>query len=330
MKTIKQINVKSIIHYLRSFSYTYLGKNYTFDFCTTDDEDIFTMLYLQKFGSLFASDIAIAYDNNAISAESVAKLIRKYSKEQWIHLLNINQSEYNPLWNVDGTEERTVITKYGKITKNTGDTTTEYGKTTTNGGSTTTSYGKTSTDSGTTKTDNDGSNSTTNNLTNKTDNNLNNTTNNPTVTSTDGVTTFDTELFQDKSKNVTTYAGETVNKQTGSVTNTNTGTTGTSFEDSTTVTNNLVNTEGGQDVVTNNLTNKDSGSDKVTNNLTNADSGQDETKDTFVRGGNIGTTMTQQLEEAEVAFWEKFNIYDIFFKSLNNILTIPLYESGDY
>ena len=44
------------------------------------------------------------------------------------------------------------------------------------------------------------------------------------------------------------------------------------------------------------------------------------------RGGNIGVTMTQQLLTSEMEFRKKYNFYDLIFEDLDKFLTIPYYS----
>ena len=98
----------------------------------------------------------------------------------------------------------------------------------------------------------------------------------------------------------------------------------------------------GSDTVTNNIgklehKQEDQGADTQTNNIGKVEhakggndaltnSGKDEVTETLVRHGNIGVTMTQQLLTAEKNFWEYFNFFDMFFQSIANELSIPIYE----
>ena len=63
----------------------------------------------------------------------------------------------------------------------------------------------------------------------------------------------------------------------------------------------------------------DSGTD------TYVDSGVDTERTTNIRGGNIGTTMTQTLLESERTFREKFNYFKVISEDIIHNLTYNIY-----
>ena len=84
-------------------------------------------IFLQKQGDLRADDIMNDYQDGEVTAADIAGIIKTTHVQKWKHWLEMWKAEYNPIWNVDGTETRTIVTQYGKVTtmaKNTTDTTT--------------------------------------------------------------------------------------------------------------------------------------------------------------------------------------------------------------
>lgn len=59
---------------------------------------------------------------------------------------------------------------------------------------------------------------------------------------------------------------------------------------------------------------------------TNTESGTDTVTDTFTRGGNIGTVSTVKLITEELSLWASFNFYDFYFKSIADVISIPVWE----
>lgn len=59
---------------------------------------------------------------------------------------------------------------------------------------------------------------------------------------------------------------------------------------------------------------------------TTTESGSDTVTDTFTRGGNIGTVSTVKLITEELGLWKSFNFYDFYFKSIANVISIPMWE----
>ena len=59
---------------------------------------------------------------------------------------------------------------------------------------------------------------------------------------------------------------------------------------------------------------------------TTTESGSDTVTDTFTRGGNIGTVSTVKLITEELGLWRSFNFYDFYFKSIANVISIPIWE----
>ena len=75
-------------------------------------------------------------------------------------------------------------------------------------------------------------------------------------------------------------------------------------------------------------TNTHSGTDSLARTGSDTDtlSGTDTVTDTLVRGGNIGTTMTQQLLTAEQNFWDQYSFFDMWFSDIAEELTLSIYE----
>lgn len=374
---VNECDMASILMELRQFQYTtdVDGTPTTVNVTLWESgmNYIVTQAFLQKHGRLKADDILEMYKNGDVNKDYVGDCLKILLVNQWKHWLECWKSDYNPIWNVDGEEIRTIETKYGKISttqygstltdeqKVNGSVSMQYGKTSTLtdeqkvNGTVTTQYGKidTLTDeqkvNGTVTTQygqtidvadeqkTDGKNNTTHGK--KIDHT------NPTTTN--QVAAFDQNTYvgHDQQSITATYDQESGTTNTaismGKITH------DTDFGGSDTVTNNLGKVEhkdelSGSDTVTNNIgkmehKQEDRGTDTQTNNMGKVEhakagndaltnSGKDEVTETLVRHGNIGVTMTQQLLTAEKNFWEYFNFFDMFFQSIANELSIPIYE----
>ena len=79
-----------------------------------------------KFGSLVAAGLAKKVADEEITLDDLAGVIKLTQGMKWKHWIDIWSCDYNPLWNVDGVEEKTSETKFGKQEK------TEFGKKTDN------------------------------------------------------------------------------------------------------------------------------------------------------------------------------------------------------
>ena len=84
------------------------------------------------------------------------------------------------------------------------------------------------------------------------------------------------------------------------------------------------------------LEHAETGSDTITHNLgkiehansgkdTDTESGSDTVTDTYVRAGNIGVTMTQQLLTAEESFWSKYSFFEHWFNDIAEQIGLPIW-----
>lgn len=246
---ISECNLKDLLNALKSFTYTKVvdGQTITVNVNLWEDSlnDYMIMFFNRFYGDRTADDIAIQYKDGDLSATTVANIIKIMCVTRWKHYLGMWEAEYNPIWNVDGTETHTIETKYGKIT------------TMTKGSATTTEQlvaGETTTEQ----------------LTDS--------------QSIDYVSPQDSQAYNPAAKN----------------------------------TNNAGKVKG------------TSNSGKMKSELSGSDtdtlSGKDTVTDVFVRGGNIGVTMTQMLLSAEKDFWEHMDFFSMWFKDIANQLAIQMWE----
>lgn len=249
---LREVNLQSLLHKLKTFSYVDRVNNtdvtVNVELWDDVDDDAMYMLFKQQVGNLVADDILADYVREDITVDELANAIKKVAKEKWVHYLKMWQSQYNALWNVDGSEVRVIKTEYGKQVD------LEKGTTVTNEQL---QDGKSITEQKTK------------------------------AVSTDYVSAYDSngQSFNPAAKNETDAGKMEGTSSIGKVQLTNDG------KDTTT----------------------ESGSDTVT--------------DTFTRGGNIGTVSTVKLITEELGLWKSFNFYDFYFKSIANIISIPMWEA---
>lgn len=257
---LNEVDTAAILDLLRTFTYTTEvdGEEVTVNAILWDTSltSYINKFFLQKKGRLRADSILEEYSAGDVSAQYVAACLKILLVPQWKHFLEMWKSQYNPLWNVDGVETRTITTDYGKIT--------------------TTEFDSTLTDEQTV----DGKNNLTHGLK---------------VDITEPTTTGKVAAYDQS-----VYVGAAQNEATAHYSQ-NSGTDSTALSMGT-----IEHAKDGEDTVSN--------------------SGQDKVKDVYERHGNIGVTMTQQLLTAEKEFWEKFNFFDMFFSSIADELTIPIYD----
>jgi hypothetical protein len=231
------------------------------------------------------------YKQVTITAAELGDIIKTLCVQRWKHFLEMWKVNYNPIWNVDGVEQRVIETEYGKIL------TMEKGTTITNEQKV---DGETETTHGLTTTDEQKTNGTVETAYGKTS-----TTTNP--TSTGSVAAFDSVDFVGASQSsatntvVTDSNRDTVTNNMGKVEHKNSGT-----DTVTTSIGKIEQASDGEDV------NTESGTDTVT--------------DTFTRHGNIGTTMTQTLLSAEDSFWSQYSFFKIYFNDIAEVISLPIYE----
>lgn len=293
--TVKQYDIESLLAVLRTFTYTTEvdGETVTVnaEVFTSGQIPIATKIFLQEYGSRVADEILDDYKKGDVSAAELGDMIKTLCVQRWKHFLEMWKVNYNPIWNVDGTETHTIVTKYGKITrmakattitdeqKVDGEVEVTYGQKLTDeqkvNGSGSITYGKTTT------------------MTNP--------------TSTGSVAAFDTVGFVGASQSTMTNG---VNAETGSDSSSNS--IGT-----------VEHAQSGKDTTKNSLGKVEhahSGTD------TDTQDGSDTTTDTLTRGGNIGTTMTQTLLGAEDDFWSHYSFFTKYFTDIANVISLPIYE----
>lgn len=305
---LREYQTKPILNELRIFSYqTKVGGQET----TVNVElfpaymlDIANKIFLQKQGDLKADEIMEDYREGTYTAQMVADVIKNFHIQKWKHWLEMWKAEYNPIWNVDGTETKTIVTQYGKVTtmaKNTTDTTTYNSEL---------------------EMEYDSTNKTTYNS-NETAEQLTdgkyNTTHGHIITQTEPQT--DNAIAAFDSVNPVPHS-ETILTQHS---DTNSGTDQIAISDGKKKTD-----RGGYDELAKDGkdTNTHTGTDSLARTGSDTDtlSGTDSTTETTTRGGNIGVTMTQQLLTAEQSFWSQYSFFDMWFSDIAEELTLSIYE----
>lgn len=261
-------------------------------------------IFLQKQGDLRVDDIMNDYRDGEVTAADIAGIIKTTHIQKWKHWLEMWKAEYNPIWNVDATETRTIVTQYGKVTtmaKNTTDITTYNSEL---------------------EMEYDSTNKTTYNS-NETAEQLTdgkyNTTHGHVITKTEpqtdnAIAAFDSVTPVPYSETILTQHSDT-----------NSGTDQIAISDGKKKTD-----RGGYDEQARDGkdTNTHSGTDSLARTGSDTDtlSGTDSTTETTTRGGNIGVQMTQQLLTAEQSFWSQFSFFDMWYSDIAEELTLSIYE----
>lgn len=293
--TVKQYDIESLLAVLRTFTYTteVEGETVTVnaEVFTAGQIPIATKIFLQEYGSRVADDILDDYKKGDVTAAEIGNIIKTLCVQRWKHFLEMWKVNYNPIWNVDGTETHTIVTEYGKITRMAkGTTITDEQKV---DGESEITYGQKQTDEQKVN----GSN--TINYGRET------TTENP--TSTGSVAAFDTVDFVDASQSELT----------------NTKVTDGGNDTTTTSIGTVEHASSGKDTTTTSI-------GKVEHAHTGTDTdtqdGSDTTTDTLTRHGNIGVTMTQQLLTAEEDFWSHYSFFTKYFNDIADVISLPIYE----
>ena len=305
---LREYQTKPILNELRTFSYQTKvnGQETTVnvELFPASMLDIANKIFLQKQGDLKADEIMEDYKEGTYTAQMVADVIKEFHIQKWKHWLEMWKAEYNPIWNVDGTETKTIVTQYGKVTtmaKNTTDTTTYNSEL---------------------EMEYDSTNKTTYNS-NETAEQLTdgkyNTTHGHIITQTEPQT--DNAIAAFDSINPVPHS-ETILTQHS---DTNSGTDQIAISDGKKKTD-----RGGYDEQARDGkdTNTHSGTDSLARTGSDTDtlSGTDSTTETTTRGGNIGVTMTQQLLTAEQSFWSQYSFFDMWFSDIAEELTLSIYE----
>ena len=293
--TVKQYDIESLLAVLRTFTYTteVEGETVTVnaEVFTAGQIPIATKIFLQEYGSRVADDILDDYKKGDVTAAEIGDIIKTLCVQRWKHFLEMWKVNYNPIWNVDGTETHTIVTEYGKIIRMAkGTTITDEQKV---DGESEITYGQKQTDEQKVN----GSN--TINYGRET------TTENP--TSTGSVAAFDTVDFVDASQSELT----------------NTKVTDGGNDTTTTSIGTVEHASSGKDTTTTSI-------GKVEHAHTGTDTdtqdGSDTTTDTLTRHGNIGVTMTQQLLTAEEDFWSHYSFFTKYFNDIADVISLPIYE----
>lgn len=305
---LREYQTKQILNELRTFNYQTKvnGQETTVnvELFPVSMLDIANKIFLQKQGDLKADEIMEDYKDGTYTAQAVADVIKNFHVQKWKHWLEMWKAEYNPIWNVDGTETKTIVTQYGKVTtmaKNTTDTTTYNSEL---------------------EMEYDSTNKTTYNS-NETAEQLTdgkyNTTHGHIITQTEPQT--DNAIAAFDSINPVPHS-ETILTQHS---DTNSGTDQIAISDGKKKTD-----RGGYDELARDGkdTNTHSGTDSLARTGYDTDtlSGTDSTTETTTRGGNIGVTMTQQLLTAEQSFWSQYSFFDMWFSDIAEELTLSIYE----
>lgn len=305
---LREYQTKPILNELRIFSYQTKvnGQETTVnvELFPASMLDIANKIFLQKQGDLKADEIMEDYKEGTYTAQAVADVIKNFHIQKWKHWLEMWKAEYNPIWNVDGTETKTIVTQYGKVTtmaKNTTDTTTYNSEL------------EMAYDSKNKTTYN--SNETAEQLTDG----KYNTTHGHIITQTEpqtdnAIAAFDSVTPVPHSETILTQHSDT-----------NSGTDQIAISDGKKKTD-----RGGYDEIARDGkdTNTHSGTDSLARTGSDTDtlSGTDSTTETTTRGGNIGVTMTQQLLTAEQSFWSQYSFFDMWFLDIAEELTLSIYE----
>ncbi len=117
---ISECNLKDLLNTLKSFNYTKVvdGQTVTVNVNLWEAslDDYMIMFFNRFYGDRKADDIALQYKAGDLSTVTVANIIKALCVPRWKHYLGMWEAEYNPIWNVDGTETHTIETKYGKVT----------------------------------------------------------------------------------------------------------------------------------------------------------------------------------------------------------------------
>ena len=119
-KTLKDYDIESILDLLRTFTYTteVSGETVTVnvELFTHAQNKMATLMFLQRFGDRVADNVMKQYEDEEVSATNISDIIKVMCVQKWKHWLECWKAEYNPIWNVDGTEKHIITTQYGKIT----------------------------------------------------------------------------------------------------------------------------------------------------------------------------------------------------------------------
>lgn len=296
---LSKYNTEAIISNLRTFSYTTTENGETVtktvNLFPANKVALVNRFFLQYKGSLKADDIMDAYKDGDVSAADLSEMIMIMIKERLVNLWRIWEADYNPLWNVDGTEKRITKTEFGKVVDHEKDSSITDEQL--EDGKNNTTHGHTLTDNQTV----DGKQNITHGITT--------TITEPTATNT--VSAFDSGAnFENKSQSSAT-----------SHTSADTGTTNTALSMGT-----VMHTEGG---TTNTALSMGKVKHAYDGKDTDTESGDETITDTYTRSGNIGVTMSTQLLRDGDNFWSQFSFFEKYFELIAEQLTIPIYDDEE-
>lgn len=327
---VRETNTESILANLRTFSYTTVEDGETVtknvELFTSSQTPIANKLFLQLQGDLRADDILQEYKDGDISAEDLAGMILVMIKSQLVQLWKEWEADYNPLWNVDGIEKRTIKTEFGKIVEHEKDSKiTDEQKVS---GSDNLTHGLKVVDEQKV----DGKDNLTHGLKvvdeQKTDG-KDNLTHGLATTITEPVNTHKIAAFD--SQTPVTYTEDSATSHS----NTNSG------SDNRTISMGKIEHENsGSDnrtISMGKIEHENSGTDQRTMNMgkiehvssgkdTDTDDGEENVTDIYERHGNIGVTMSTQLLRDGDNFWSSFNFFEKYFSLIAEQISIPIYD----
>lgn len=292
---VRETNTESILDNLRTFSYTTVEDGETVtknvELFSSSQTPIANKLFLQLQGDLRADDILQEYKDGDISAEDLAGMILVMIKSQLVQLWKEWEADYNPLWNVDGIEKRTIKTEFGKIVEHEKDS----------------------------KITDEQKENSTDNLTHglkvvdeqKVDG-KDNLTHGLATTITEPVNTHKLAAFD--SQTPVTYTEDSATSHS----NTNSGSDNRAIS-----MGKIEHENSGTDQRTMNMgkiEHVSSGKD------TDTDDGEENVTDIYERHGNIGVTMSTQLLRDGDNFWSNFNFFEKYFSLIAEQISIPIYD----
>ena len=328
MKVIKDFDIESLLDLLRSFSYTKEVEGETVtcnvELFTHAQTPIATKFFLQCHGDRIADFILEQYGEEYITATELSNMIKTVCVQRWKQFYEMWKADYNPIWNVDGTEKRVIVTEFGKIIEHEKDTTvTDEQKT---DGKNNVTHGLKVTDEQKT----DGKNNITHGLVD--------TITEPTTTG--KVAAFDSVDFVNASQTSATQHSDTQSGTTntaismGTIEHANSGTTNTAIsmgtiEHANSGTTNTAISMGTIEHASSGTTNTaismgtiehtSSGKD------TDTESGDETVTDTYTRHGNIGVTMSSQLLRDNENFWSQYSFFEHWFDDIAGQISLPMW-----
>lgn len=117
---ISECNLKNLLNALKNFTYTkqVADQTVTVNVILWEDSlnDYMIKFFERFYGDRKADDIALQYKDGDLNTATVANIIKAMCVTRWKHYLGMWEAEYNPTWNVEGSETRVIQTTYGKIT----------------------------------------------------------------------------------------------------------------------------------------------------------------------------------------------------------------------